>query len=50
MFDKLNLTQFIQYQTFNKICELDINKNGQLRDIVLNLILTNPEKKVKIER
>jgi hypothetical protein len=36
------LTSFIEYTTFNKICENEINKHGNLRDIVLNLVLSDP--------
>jgi hypothetical protein len=50
MFNQLGLKDFIKYSTFNEICEMEINRNGELRDIVLNLILENPENKIQIKR
>lgn len=47
MFDMLGLKQQINYNTFNQICENEINKNGDLRDMVSNLILETPIKKFK---
>ena len=48
MFNQLELQKRIKYSTFNEICEMEINKNGELRDIVLNLILEKPQKKITI--
>lgn len=39
LFDKLDLTDKIHYGTFNRICEMVINVNGDLRTITENLIL-----------
>ena len=50
MFTQLELQDRIKYSTFNEICEMEINKNGELRDIVLNLVLVNPENKITIKR
>ena len=50
MFNKLEVANQIKYKTFNKICELEINKNGKIRDYVLNLILEKPEVQVEIIR
>ena len=50
MFSQLGLQDHIKYSTFNQICEEEINQNGELRDIILNLILKNPEKKIKVYR
>jgi hypothetical protein len=44
MFRELGLMGQIKYGTFNNICEMEINKEGDLRDIVLNLILKSPPK------
>jgi hypothetical protein len=34
----LKITQFIKYGTFNKLCESFINKDGDIRNIVLSFI------------
>jgi hypothetical protein len=39
MFKKLGLISQIKYDTFNQICEMEINKSGDLRQIMLNLVL-----------
>jgi hypothetical protein len=39
LFDVLELKKFIHYGTFNKICEDEINKEGDVRKIVEDLIL-----------
>jgi hypothetical protein len=39
LFDQLDLKQFINYGTFNKICEDEINKDGDIRKIVEDVIL-----------
>jgi hypothetical protein len=50
MFSQLDLTERIKYSTFNEICEMEINKNGELRDIVLNLVLEKPDNRIQIKR
>ena len=50
IFSQLELKERIQYSTFNEICEMEINKNGELRDIVLNLILSSPETTITVKR
>jgi hypothetical protein len=50
MFTQLELMDRIKYSTFNKLCEMEMNKDGNLRDIVLNLILENPDNIIKIKR
>ena len=50
MFSQLELKDRIQYSTFNEICEMEINRNGELRDIVLNLILESPETTIIVKR
>ena len=42
MFAQLGLIDRIKYSTFNKLCEMELNKDGNLRDIVTDLILVNP--------
>ena len=44
MFNLLDLRQQIVYNTFNQICEMEINKSGDLRQIMLNLVLKKSEK------
>jgi hypothetical protein len=44
MFDLLELKERIRYNTFNEICEMEINKSGDLRKIMLNLVLKKSEK------
>ena len=44
IFDKLNITSKIFYGTFNQICERFINKDGSIRDMILNRVLINHEK------
>ena len=39
LFDKLDLNNYIHYGTFNKICEKEINKDGDIRKSVNDLIL-----------
>ena len=39
LFDKLDLNNYIHYGTFNKICEEEINKDGDIRKSVNDLIL-----------
>jgi preprotein translocase subunit SecA len=39
MFKILGLYDQIKYDTFNQICEMEINKSGDLRQIMLNLVL-----------
>jgi hypothetical protein len=39
MFKILELYDQIKYDTFNQICEMEINKSGDLRQIILNLVL-----------
>lgn len=41
LFDLLGLINYIQYGTFNKICENILNKNGDLRKTVGDLITSN---------
>jgi len=49
MFKILNVIHKINYSSFNKICEQEINKNGNIRDIVLSLIIeNNPDLKVEV--
>jgi hypothetical protein len=43
MFTQLGLIDHIKYSTFNKLCEMELNKDGNLRDIVTDLIL-EPQK------
>ena len=50
IFSQLELKDRIQYSTFNEICEMEINRNGELRDIVLNLILETPETTITVKR
>jgi hypothetical protein len=50
MFTQLELKDRIKYGTFDKLCEMEINKDGNLRDIVSNLILENPKNKITISR
>ena len=44
MFNILELKKQIIYSTLNQICEMKINKSGDLRQIMLNLVLKNSEK------
>ena len=44
MFNLLDLRKQIIYNTFNQICEMEINKSGDLRQIMLNLVLKKSEK------
>ena len=44
MFKLLDLQEQIIYNTFDQICEMDINKSGDLRKIMLNLVLKKSEK------
>jgi len=39
LFDLLDLTDYIHYGTFDKLCEQTLNENGQVRDIVKGFIL-----------
>ena len=41
MFNLLSLQKQIIYNTFNQICEMEINKSGDLRQIIQNLVLKN---------
>ena len=41
LFEKLNLLEFIHYGTFNQICENTINRIGNIRNIVGDLLKTN---------
>ncbi|CAF5016018.1 unnamed protein product, partial [Rotaria sp. Silwood1] len=41
LFDALNITEYIQYGTFNKLCEDMINRNGEIRKIVEHFISTD---------
>ncbi|CAF0939888.1 unnamed protein product [Adineta steineri] len=41
VFDALGVTQYIRYGTFNKLCEDMINQNGDIRQIVEQVISTN---------
>jgi SecA DEAD-like domain len=45
MFDMLGLKSQINYNTFNFLCEMEINKEGSLREMVTNFILEAPSKK-----
>ena len=42
LFDRLNLTEFIKYGTFAMISEDVINENGNLRQLVENILLEKP--------
>ena len=44
MFNLLGLQKQIIYNTFNQICEMEINKSGDLRQIIQNLVLKNAKK------
>ncbi|CAF2540353.1 unnamed protein product [Rotaria sp. Silwood2] len=41
LFDALGVTKFIHYGTWNKLCEDTINQNGEIRQIVEQIISTN---------
>ena len=43
MINLLGLKQHIIYNTFNQICEMEINKSGDLRKIMLKFVLKNSE-------
>ena len=45
LFASLNLQNNIHYGTFNKLCEGIINQDGEIRQLVHDLILTNNHKK-----
>ena len=34
LFDRLDVTQYINYSTFNKLCEKILNENGDIRELV----------------
>lgn len=38
LFDILNISKYIQYGTFNRLCEAALNKNGDLRQVVRDMI------------
>ncbi|CAF2071576.1 unnamed protein product [Rotaria magnacalcarata] len=54
LFDVLGVTQYIQYGTFNKLCEDMINRNGEIRQMVEQFISTDsnnsPKSNQRIER
>ena len=39
MFHVLNLKDKIVYNSFNKICEMEMNRGGDLRKIIQKLVL-----------
>ena len=41
LFNKLDLLKFINYGTFNKVCEDVLNKNGDVRQVIETFIRTN---------
>lgn len=45
MFKDLGLTNYIRYGTFNQLCEYQINKNGNIRDIYLDRVLKKYQSK-----
>eukprot|EP00043_Microstomoeca_roanoka_P004303 m.48881 g.48881 ORF g.48881 m.48881 type:complete len:2810 (-) comp12432_c0_seq1:42-8471(-) len=38
LFQKLEILEHVQYGTFNKLCEDVINKDGDIRELVVNLV------------
>ncbi|CAG9315973.1 unnamed protein product [Blepharisma stoltei] len=43
LYTALNVSSYIKYGTFNKLCEDEINSNGDIRERVLDLISPRPK-------
>ena len=41
LFEKLGVSDNIQYGTFNQLCETVLNEKGNIRELLLNRILRN---------
>jgi len=50
MFIRLGLFDQIKYGTFNELCELQVNRDGEVRDIVRNLVLKEPTQSDVVKR
>ncbi|CAF4090243.1 unnamed protein product, partial [Rotaria sordida] len=46
LFDSLGVSSYIHYGTFKKLCEDKINENGNIREVIENLISTNTNNSV----